>query len=102
LKSFDVDDKDDDDVDINRAWGSIRQKAVTSSTYSLRYYKSKQHKAWFHEECSKLIDQREQARFQFLQFPSQTSGDNLKNVTYVTRTCSKEKKEYLYKKKYIQ
>jgi hypothetical protein len=38
---------DDDDVDINMAWESIREKIQASDTKSLGYYKLKQHKSWF-------------------------------------------------------
>jgi hypothetical protein len=40
----------------------------------------KHYKAWFDEECSKLSDQRKQAKLQWLQNPHQTAGDNLNSV----------------------
>jgi hypothetical protein len=36
----------------------------TSTTESLGYYELKQHKSWFDEECSKLLDQRRGAKLQ--------------------------------------
>jgi len=43
-------------VDIKRAWESIRENIKPSATENLGYYKLKQHKTWFDEECSKLSD----------------------------------------------
>jgi hypothetical protein len=40
----------------------------------------KKHKPWFDEGCSKLLDQRKEAKFQWLQDPSEINGDNLNNV----------------------
>jgi hypothetical protein len=40
----------------------------------------KYNKPSFDDESSKLIDQRKQAKLQWLQNPSQISGDNLKNL----------------------
>jgi hypothetical protein len=66
------DDDDDDDTDISKAWESIREDIIiTLSTESLSYYELKQRKSWFYEECSELLDQRKQAKLQWLQNPSQ-------------------------------
>jgi hypothetical protein len=40
----------------------------------------KKHTPWFDEGCSKLLDQRKQAKLQWLQVPNETNGDNLNNV----------------------
>jgi hypothetical protein len=47
---------------------------------SLGYYEPKQHRPWFDERCSELLNQRKQAKLQWLQDPSEINGDNLKNV----------------------
>jgi hypothetical protein len=47
---------------------------------SLGYYELKQHKPWFDEGCSVLLDQRKQGKLQWLQDPSERNGDNLNNV----------------------
>jgi hypothetical protein len=62
-------------LDINNAWESIRENIKTSAKDNLGYYRQKYHKPWFDDECSKLIDQRKQAKLQSLQNPSQISGD---------------------------
>jgi hypothetical protein len=50
-----VDNDDDVDVDISRASESIREYK-TEATESLGYYELKQHKLWFVEEFSELLD----------------------------------------------
>jgi hypothetical protein len=40
----------------------------------------KKHKPWFDEECSELLDQRKQAKLQWLQDPREINGDNLNNA----------------------
>jgi hypothetical protein len=57
----------DADVDINRAWKSTRENIKISAKESLCYYKLKKHKPWFDEGRSKLVDQRKQAKLQWLQ-----------------------------------
>jgi len=52
-----------------------------SATESLCYYEWKQHKPWFDELCLKLLDHRKQTNLEWLQNPSQTNGDNLKNIS---------------------
>jgi hypothetical protein len=45
-------------VDINRIWQNIR----SASEKILHYYSLKQHKSWFDEEFSELLDKRKQAK----------------------------------------
>ena len=40
----------------------------------------KQHKPWFDEEYLGFLDQRKQAKIQWLQNPNQSNVDNLNNV----------------------
>jgi hypothetical protein len=47
-------------VDIDSDWENIK----ISAKDSLGHYKLKQHKQWFDEECSKLLDKRKQAKLQ--------------------------------------
>jgi hypothetical protein len=46
------------EVDINRAWGTIRENINISAKEILSYYELKKHKPWFDEGCSKLLQQR--------------------------------------------
>jgi hypothetical protein len=61
----------DAEVDINRAWEIIRENINISAKESPGHYELKKHKLWFDEGCSKLLDQRKQAKLQWLQEPSQ-------------------------------
>jgi hypothetical protein len=45
----------DDDVDIKRAWETIRKNIKISAIESLGYHELK-HKPWFDKGCSKLLD----------------------------------------------
>jgi hypothetical protein len=65
---------------INIAWEIIRDNIEISSKKSLGCFELKKHRPWFNEGCSKLLDQRKQAKLQWLQDPSKINGDNLKNV----------------------
>jgi hypothetical protein len=56
----------------------------------------KKHKPWFDEGRSKLLDQRKQAKLQWLQDPSEINGDNLNNVRCeASRQFRNKKNEYL-------
>jgi hypothetical protein len=46
----------DTEVDINRAWETIRENITILAKESLGYYGLKKHKPWFDEGCSKLLD----------------------------------------------
>jgi helix-turn-helix protein len=49
-------------VDTNRAGKNIRENTKIPARESLGYYEPKKHKPWFDEGCSKLLDQRKQAK----------------------------------------
>jgi hypothetical protein len=67
----------DDNMNMNTGWENIRENIKTSAKESLGHYEFQQHKPWFDDECSKLIDKRKQAKLQWLQNPSQVNGDNM-------------------------
>jgi hypothetical protein len=54
----------DTEVDINRAWETIRKNVKISAKGSIGYYQLKKHKPWLDEGCSKLLDQRKQAKLE--------------------------------------
>jgi hypothetical protein len=57
---------------------SIKRKSRISQQFN---------KPWFDDECSKLIDEQEEAKLQWLQNLSQISGDNLQNIRHeISRT----------------
>jgi hypothetical protein len=65
---------------LNRARETIGENIKISAKESLGYLDLKKHKPWFDEGGSKLLDQRKQAKLQWLQDPCEINGDNLNNV----------------------
>ena len=59
-----------DNEDINRAWKNIKENIKTSTKDSLGQREFKQHKPWFDEECLHFLDERKQAKMQWVQDPS--------------------------------
>jgi hypothetical protein len=82
----------DAEVEINTIWETIRESIKISAKENLGYYEPKQHKPWFDEGCSESLDQRKQAKPQWLQDSSEINGDNLNNVS---RHFRNKKREYL-------
>jgi hypothetical protein len=57
--------------------------------------KKYEYKPWFEEGCSKLLDQRKEAKLQWLQNPREINGDDLNSVRHHTsRHFRKKKTEY--------
>jgi hypothetical protein len=83
----------DTEVEINSAWETIRENNKISAKKILSYFEMKTHKLWFGEECSTLLDQRKQAKLQWLQDPSKINGDNLNNIRLETADISGIKRE---------
>ncbi|PNF35986.1 hypothetical protein B7P43_G02286 [Cryptotermes secundus] len=93
----------DTEVDVNKVWNTIRVNIKISVKESLGYYKLKKHKPWFYEGCSKLLDQRKQAKLQWLQDRSEINGDKPNNIRCETsRHFRNKKKEYNSKNKNIR
>ena len=68
----------------------------TLAKEDLGLYEVKQHKPWFDEEWLGFLDQRKQAKMQWLQDPKQSNLDNLNNVRRdASRHFRSKKKEYL-------
>jgi hypothetical protein len=89
----------DDEVDITIAWETMRENIRISAKESLGYYELKKHKPWFNEGCLKLLDQRKQAKLQWLQDPSEINGDNLNIRREANKHFRNKKKEYLKDKR---
>jgi hypothetical protein len=80
------------DAEVER----IKENNIISAKESLSYSELKKHKPWFDKGCSKLLDQRQQAKLQWLQDPSEINGDNLNNVrSEASRHFRNKKREYL-------
>jgi hypothetical protein len=86
----------DTEVEINSAWETIRENIKMSAKESVGYFELKKHKPWFEEGCSILLDQRKQAKLQWLQDSSEINRDNLNNVRReASRHFRNKKREYL-------
>jgi hypothetical protein len=74
----------------------MRENIKISAKESLGYFELKKHKPWFDEECSKLFDQKKEAKLQWLQDPSKINKDNLNNVRReASRYFRNKKRKYL-------
>jgi hypothetical protein len=86
----------DAEVEINTMWETIRENIKMSAKESLGYYELKQHKPWFDEGYSELLDHRKRAKLQWLQDPNEINGDNLNSVRCESsRHFRNRKREYL-------
>jgi hypothetical protein len=84
------------DEDVNRAWENIKENIKTSAKKSLGLHELKQHKPWFDKERVGFLDQRKQAKMQWIQDPSRSNADNLNKVRRdASRHFSNKKKAYL-------
>ncbi|PNF20380.1 hypothetical protein B7P43_G10237 [Cryptotermes secundus] len=84
------------EVYVNKTWETIRENIKMSAKESLGNYEPTKHEPWFAEGCSQLLDQRRQAKLQWLQDPSELNGDNLNNIRREThRHFRNKKREYL-------
>jgi len=84
-----------DDKDIHRTWENIKVNIKTSVKESLGLQELKQHKPWFDEERIGFLDQRKQAKMQWIHDPSQSNVDNLNNVRCDASRHFRNKKAYL-------
>jgi hypothetical protein len=71
-----------DTKDTNRAWENIKESIRISAKDRLGLYEWKQHKPCFDKECSNFLDQRKQAKIQWLQIPEERNAGNLNNVRH--------------------
>jgi hypothetical protein len=76
--------------------GKLLERLKIPAKESLVYFELKKHKPWFDKGCSELLNQRKQAKVQWLQDPSEINGDNVNNVRCeASRYFRNKKKEYL-------
>jgi hypothetical protein len=84
------------DENVNRTWKKIKYNIKTSAKDSLVVNELKQHKLWFGKECLGILDQRQQAKMQWRQNPSQGNVDYPNHVRRdASRQFRNKKKEYL-------
>ena len=84
------------DEDVNRVWENIKENIKISAKESLGLHEWKQLKPWFDKECVDFLDQRKQAKMQWIQDPRQSNVDNLNNIRRdASRHFRYKKKAYL-------
>jgi hypothetical protein len=86
-------------VGTSTGHGIILETIKISAQESLGYCEPKHRKPWFDEGCSELIDQRKQAKLQWLQDPSEANEGNLSDIRREASKASRhfwnKKREYL-------
>jgi hypothetical protein len=85
----------DTEVEIDGTRKIIRENIKISAKESLGYFELKKHKPWSKKGCSKLVDERKQAKLQWLKDPIEINGDNLNNIGREASRYFGNKKEYL-------
>jgi hypothetical protein len=70
------------ETEINSAWKMIIENINIAATEILEYYTLRKHTQWLDAGCSKLLDQRKQAKMQWLQDLHEINWDNLHNIRY--------------------
>ena len=84
------------DEDVNRAWENIKKNIKTSAKKSLVLHELNRRKPSFDKECLVFLDQRKQAKIEWIIDPSQNKVDNLNNVRReASRHFRNKRKEYL-------
>ena len=85
-----------DNEEVGSAWQNIKENINTSAKDSPGPREFKQHKTWFDEECSHSLDERKQAKLQWVHDPSKSNVDNLNNIRCeATKHFRNKKKGYL-------
>ena len=84
-----------DCTNINRVWENITENIKTSAKESLGMHELKQHKPWFGKECLGFLDQRKQAKMQWIHDPSLSNVDNLNNVDVMLADISGTKRRHI-------
>jgi len=59
--------------DLNKVWENIKKNIKTSAKESLGLHEWKQHKPWFDKEYVDFLNQRKQAKMQWIQDPSRSN-----------------------------
>jgi hypothetical protein len=84
------------EVEISSAWKTVRENITMSAKESLGYYELKKHKPWFDKGYAELLDQRKQAKLQWLQDPIKINENKLNTVRLkASRHFRNKKSEYL-------
>jgi hypothetical protein len=69
-----------DGEDINRTRENVIEHIKPSAKWNLGLFELKQQKLWFDEEYLQFLDQRQQAKMQWLQVPNRNNVYNPNNL----------------------
>jgi len=84
-----------DDEDVNRTWGNIKNFIETPAKESLVLHYLKHNKPWCDEECLGSLDQRKRVKLQWIQDPSQSTVDILNNLRREVSRHFREKRRHI-------
>jgi hypothetical protein len=84
----------DTEAEINSVWEIPLENIKISAKESIGYYELRKHKPWLDNGCSKLLDQRKQAKLQWLQDPSEINGGKFVRRE-VSRHFRNKKRQYM-------
>ena len=90
-----------DREDMNRAWENIKETIKTSAKKSLGLHELKQLKPWFDEEWVRFLDQRKQAKVQWLQDPNKSKVDDPNTVRLEAGKQIRNKEKTIRKLKFM-
>jgi len=82
-----------DSKDTNRVWENIKENIKTLPKWSLVLCELKHHKPEFYKERLQFLDQRKQAKKQWVQDSNQSNTDNTDNLNNVSREVSRHLKK---------
>ena len=86
---------------MNRAWENIKETIKTSAKKSLGLHELKQLKPWFDEEWVRFLDQRKQAKVQWLQDPNKSKVDDPNTVRLEAGKQIRNKEKTIRKLKFM-
>jgi hypothetical protein len=79
----------------------IRENIKMSTKERVSYFELKKHNPWFDEGCSELLDQKKEAKLEWLRDSSEINGDNLNNVRLEVSRYFRNKLRECHHSKYL-
>ena len=88
--------------DVNKIWGTMREKIISSAKESIGFVGKIKNKPWFDDECADLVKQRQQAKIKWVQDPNQINAETYSEIKHRTSSTFRSKKRYILKKKLMK
>ena len=86
----------EDAGEVDDTWENITDNIKVAAGESIGYYQVKKKKPWFDDDGSNVVQRRKQAKFKFLQDPTQLNMDNYHTERCETsHTLRNKKRDYL-------